>query len=563
MSDLFDKLNEIKLIQKDLKCPNITYINRTETIAKSLSDQFYNPVLHQALSCIINNTTVIEKFIKSNEHLIQIRSSLLDYNDPDFECQNRLLINDVYIGIKYLNLLRTNTLGFKYVYSLSNCDQTNICQKKGRYYELEENLMPGMYLSEYLSKNQDLIILKAIIFQIILNINYATKIKIKNVDSYDSIYLRQVDSNSIYPVYFNDGIKYYRTYGYIPVFTDFSNFEYTVNPINISYEEIIKSIFKMSNRPTDNIKLYLSESYYDELFVNESTLSNYKKIFSDNIFVGAPAYTIDMIINKLSLPFNFLYAYVQSLVNRLDFLIYLYDQNYNDLDNQFIIYPGIIKYKELLLNEYNKYEPELRNRIFLPSRENRYARSNNRFMPGTKTYIKSDIEFINSIDLDKTRYKYDDNIRVKISQIKKKILIVIRESNDLENRIFNLNSRDQILNSIDLLHKLLCYRNYLEISISILNYAQYPSDPDIINTLDMLNKLYIKYNQCINEYRASSSNINDQVIRSIDDAIFLQLYSIYISSLPPILSDYQKDEQYITTINKYELFSYDPYISDI
>jgi hypothetical protein len=500
-ADNIAKLNEIKLKQL---CHEIYHI---EDFCQ-ISSQFYNPKVQKELNCMLQE--FIEKH--KNQDLVP---SLQDH----FSCKNGnqilqllslrtgdidQLVNEAYVGIKYLNDLRSMTSSFKYIYV--------ILFQNDVPYIIEENLSNTQSLDTVFSVLQPDQIgvktVKSIILQLMVALIYASRVHISNFPM--DIVLRPVD-------------KSINAYGWIPVFANY----YTAGSFFDGGIENPKALHQDQNEVLHYIMFTLN-SVNPELF----KLVDSENLITENFFYEILESPSNDIFRYFKVPYARLDVYVKSYINRINKLL-TYLEN-KDIDQTFIIIPVIARYAQLLQDVARKVDDRTRRQLFDDNLTtiNEYAVLVAHKHTDQK-YIKN---FLNlAVEHGKEFQNQQRNIILPNFDTRKDLLTAINNFRKLMINISYFNTTNAIIFS---------YRN---------NIGPYPFDfTDAINEAE-----YIK--ERFETVFSDNPQIIDKFVETINndnDAALVNLYETFIEDIKtPLeieLHDYEvnKSPEGLAALNK-------------
>lgn len=562
------KIELIKAKQSQVPtCPNIDYIEQNVLAFSHIVQQFYNPEVHRAITCLLR-TFLTKTQLSSGENsyiLQEIQKFLKTCKEPCTNLVNYLkvrsstnnldgdLLNEAYVGINYLNDLRALTPSFKYVYSFLQMDQTQ--------YLIEESLEQALPLCTVLSSlsadQRGIDVVKSIIFQLTTALAYASKMNVSNFPF--QIVVRAID-NAVIPVFLDSGIVYINTLGWIPVFERYHSASAPINGViprsKSLYQEqneIIQYIVSMLNavNPTlgaiFNCPGPISSDFFSTIMLQSDRLPENSRIIScDSTVRIGTCYTLNEIIPYFTIPYARIDTYVRSIFDRMDMLWYYYETS-QDQNIVFIIGPVLVKYAELLQNIYNSIgSTKIKNELFLTPRN----------LPNLGTSKTGKIlieESLNSLD---NRYTDPNFILNFINRSFEIGQILRREQQNLS--LPNLQTRSDMLNSIQNIKSLISNINYYETTNRLIEHyreyvGNYPSDlTDSLNEACFLKERYDL------AFKRSPGILNKLLttISSTDDALLVLLYDTYIEDIDEImetrLQDFQasSDNQNIVRINQ-------------
>jgi hypothetical protein len=370
------KLKEIEIKQKNTPvCPNIETFHQ-------ISPQFYNSEIHEILTCLLENFASKDPKRKNNNELIK---SIQDFFSEDIIKHLTLrtttdesgaisktkqidqLINEAYVGIKYLNDLRAVTPSFKYIYI--------ILTYKGIPYIIEESLSDAKSLQDALSilpaNELGVKSVKSIILQLLIAVHYASKIDVSNFPM--DIVVRQTE-NALIPLYMDHTILYVNTYGWVPVFQRYytagSKFENGINNPRSLFQdqnEILQYI--LSTLENYNPALYeltkfnghLSIDSFSEIVQPHSSGSNILTCSASSQI--SPRVKVKEISHQFKTSYSRIDIVVKSGINRINALRDILNKGVS-VDQSFIITSVIVCYAECLQYIYQIVDEATRKRSY-------------------------------------------------------------------------------------------------------------------------------------------------------------------------------------------------------
>lgn len=390
------KLKEIEIKQKDHPvCPDIDYLERNVEAFCRMSSQFYNPEVQEALTCLVQSfivkvedknfkrinefTSSIQKFFSCKRGDEILQSLTLRTINKDSEVSSSVqvdeLINEAYVGIKYLNDLRALTSSFKYIYT--------ILTRNGIPYIIEENLDNTQSLENILSTLPPNEIgvrsVKSIILQLFAAVHYAAKIDVSNFPM--NIVVRSV-TNSFIPIHMDKSIIYVNTYGLIPVFERYytagSHFDNGIEHPKSLYREqsnILQYVMFTLNKVNPDLAQLIkcngrvTSDFFTEIIQSRSIAQSggFTVLSCDASARLSSCLGLKEIIHYFKVPFSRLDAYVNSGINRIDDLINTLNSlpaNDVGIDQRFIITPVVAKYGQLLQDVAQKADEKSQVKLF-------------------------------------------------------------------------------------------------------------------------------------------------------------------------------------------------------
>lgn len=572
------KLKEIEIKQKNTPiCPDIDYIERNVEIFCRMSSQFYNPEVQEALTCLLQ--TFITKYKNKDPKLKDYNELTLKIQDF-FSCkrgdevlqnltlrtvdtstgalnqseQTNQLINEAYVGIKYLNDLRAITPSFKYIYV--------ILTHKGVPYIIEESLDKTKSLANTLSllpaNEIGVKSVKSIILQLLTAVHYASKVDVSNFPM--EIVVRPVE-NAMLPIYMNHSVIYINTYGYIPVFQRYhtagSQFENGVEHPKALYQDqdeifqyIMSTLNTVNPALAENIVFKcngkITIDFFNEIIQSRSSprSTGFTILSCNSSDRLSSCMELKEIIRYFKIPFSRLDTYVKSGINRIDDLRNTLNNLGNDdigIDQAFIITPVIVRYSQLLQNVARKVDERSQKRLF-----------------------EDNLDFVDeSAKLSTDQYKNQRYIKMFLNgAIERGQSLQVRQRNMT---LPDFSTRQGLLTAIQNFRVLMVNIYYYETTNAIVdNYRQnigvYQNDLiDAINEAEFIKERFeIAF---ANNPQVIEKFID--VINNDDDAILVDLYDTFIQDIQDPLETILHNYEVRKSPNELAKFNQEIYIQKI
>ena len=575
------KLKEIRVKQQNNSiCPNIDYIEQNLEAFSRISSQFYNPEIHQALTCLLQTfiektgaqrsptpsndalddlTGRIQGFFASRKNgdkvleYLTIRTvdtrpgSILYYDQVD------QLINEAYVGIKYLNDLRAITPSFKYIYVVI----TRQLGKTGKLtpYIVEEALNDALPLRSMLNTlpptETGVNTVKSIILQLMTAVHYASKINVSNFPM--EIVVRPV-GEAVLPIFLEDSITYVNTYGWVPVFhryyTAGSPFGGGIEHPKSLYQDqndILQHIISTLNAVNPNLAKMIkctgpiTANFFTEITQIRDNVSRNSTILTCNASAQvATCMTIKDIIRYFTVPFSRVDTYVKSGTIRIDELRAMLNGLSNDnvgIDQAFIISPVIVRYAQLLQDVAAGVNDKTRRQLFAGERYHEIGITEDRYIDLDRLIVKDDLVFVNeSANLLKTQYVNQRYIKDFLDAAMSTGDQLRRQQQDMP--LPDLTTRQGLFTGIQNLRTLISNIYYYETTNAVIeNYRQqigtYRNDfDDAINEAEFIKeKFEITFANAGMDGKTPLIDKFVKLVNNADDAILVRLYDIFIEDI--------------------------------
>lgn len=560
-------------------CPTINYIRENTSAYIRMQEQFYNPQVHRALSCLLHSAienfttsrvetpketardlaSVIRRFFNNERDIIKrldIRTVSATQDTELYVKQVNELLIESYVGIVLLNDFRGITSSFKYIYGMVNCDipqrnnegeLINVCSTSGSTpYLIEESLSTTTSLRDILSSLPNDIFgiraVKSITLQLFVALQYAA---IKGVSNFPmDINIRNVDPNSALPVHIDDKDKYIITYGYIPIFERYHTVALTINnklygvpkSLQREQEDIYDFILTMLSITNPNLnKIFpqdriLSEDFFSEII--KDSLYNEKILMCEN---DTLCESMQNFIRYFSLPYARLDVYIRSGVQRIDYLRSMLKVAEN-LDERFLISGVMIEYAQLLDKMAEQISLENRDKLFPPERYFQFGITRDRYIDISNNIIKPDLIFVReSLSHNHITYQNADYIRQSIDKAVEKGLNFASTQKELP--LADVSSEQNILASIHSIRDLITYINYYSTTNALIEkYREYIGDYnfDLSEAIQEAQFLKERYDNLF----VMNPGVIGKFINNVDgneEFIIAHLYDTFVEDLPDFL----------------------------
>lgn len=568
------KLKEIELKQQSTSiCPNIDYIEQNLEAFSRISTQFYNPEVHQALTCLLqtfinrgrNTTTLKRNFIdeltanvqaffasrKNGDKVLQHLTLRTVDTHPGailYSDQVDQLINEAYVGIKYLNDLRAITPSFKYIYV--------VLTQNGTPYIIEEAFEDARPLRDMLNilpaDQTGVQTVKSIILQLMTAVHYASKSDVSNFSM--EIVVRPV-KNAILPIFLEDSIVYVNTYGWVPIFqryhtagSPFAGGIEHPKALNQDQNDILQHVISTLNAVNPNLaKLIkcngpIKMEFFSQIIQARREIPQDFTILTCNASArAATCMNIKEVIRYFIVPFSRVDTYVKSGINRIDELRAILDtlpENNIGIDQRFIITPVIVRYAQLLQDVAEGVDDRTRRQLFEPERYYESGISDSRYVNLDNLTVKNDLDFVNESAAQlQIQYVNQRYIKDFLDEAMNRGETLRLQQQEMT--LPDLTTRQGLLTGIQNLRRLIANIYYFETTNAVIeNYRQqignYRNDfNDAINEAQFIKEKFEIVFANDSRKNSKSQLINKFVenVNNDDDAILVRLYDTFIEDI--------------------------------